>query len=60
MWIGHTLRGESLLKTVIEGKEIKRKAKTNDAELDDGGRLKKLKEEAQQREGLRRQTFEPV
>ena len=39
-WIGHTLRGESLLKTVIEAmKKIKRKTKTNDAGLDDGGRI---------------------
>ena len=41
-WIGHILRGDSLLRTVIEGKmggkENKRKKKTNDTGLDDGGR----------------------
>jgi len=52
MWIGHTLRGESLLKTVIEGKEIKRKAKTNDAELDDGGRLKKTERRSSTTRGV--------
>src|SRR6218665_3421568 len=43
-WIGHTLRGESL--AVKNGnrrenarKKIKRKTKTNDAGLDDGGRI---------------------
>jgi len=38
--IGHVLRGDSLLRTVIEGKwRERRKTKTDDAELDDGGRL---------------------
>ena len=41
-WIGYTLRGQSLLKTEIEGKyqeKIKRKTKTNDAGLDDFRRI---------------------
>ena len=42
-WIGHTLRGDSLLRTVIEGKnggeKDKRKTKTDDAGLDDDKRL---------------------
>ena len=41
-WIRHTLRGESLLKTVIEGKMLgkdQEETKTNDAGLDDGGRI---------------------
>ena len=42
-WIGHTLRGESLLKMVIEGKMLGKRSRgrprQNDAGLDDGGRI---------------------
>jgi len=53
-WIGHTLRGESLLKTVIEEKMVGRRLRGRPRQmmLDwmkvEGYR--KLKEEAQQRE----------
>ena len=40
-WIGNTLRGESLLKTVIEGKMSEKEEEEDqdkDVGLDDGGR----------------------
>ena len=51
------LRGDSLLRMVIEGKiggkENKRRTKTNDARLNDGRMVKeKLREEAQTTRGL--------
>src|SRR6218665_1778740 len=53
-WIGHTLRGESLLKTVIEGKMLLKRSRGRprqmmlDWMMVEGYR--KLKEQAQQRE----------
>ena len=63
-WIGHTLRGESLLRTVIEGKMKGRKTRGRprqmmlDWMMKDG--YKNLKEEPQQRKEWRRRTFEPA
>ena len=64
-WIGHTLRGDSLLRTVIEGKMMGRRTRGRprqmmlDWMMTDGS-YRQLKEEAQQREEWRRRTFEPA
>src|SRR6218665_524374 len=63
-WIGHTLRGESLLKTVIEGKMLGKRSRGRPRQMMLDGMMvegyRKLKEQAQQREEWRRQAFEPA
>ena len=56
-WIGHTLRGESLLKTVIEGKMLGKRSRGRprqmmldlDWMMVEGYTCRNLKEQAQQR-----------
>ena len=59
-WIGHTLRGESLLKTVIEGKMLGKRSRGRPRQMMMVEGYRKLKDQAQQREEWRRQTFEPA
>jgi len=53
-WIGHTLRGESLLKTVIEGKMLGKRSRGRPRQMMLDWMMvkgyKKLKEEAQREE----------
>src|SRR6218665_1159486 len=63
-WIGHTLRGESLLKMVTKGKRLEKGSRGRRRQMMLDWmileRYKKLKEEVQQCEEWRHQTFEPA